>query len=511
MFERLFKVFFKKEEAKKAPLPADKNFHYLVEEDAEVLGYLADKHGQQLKFINSFLDDALSTKENLKGDADLVNLHFFSAQSSTSLAIAMNHMSLLSRLTLEAISKLLSNKIAHIDGKNEMPLSVSFAIFPAAHRCRESSFVLRQLKDRIDEYLRDTVSSAVPFDLVVEDPQLWDNPFDSNLKSLPTYTGFYGLCGLILESFEAYKDGARFEEIISPEILENASSLIRINGHMLEVNIGGNWARVSVAVDEIKRRSRSFNRRIHEIEHAFFSTVYPHFLLSLNYEYIIFSVLNLFPLESALKDAKVFMRWYSTLFPAPGEEMHNSLLLAESLAMGQKSRFSRLADELSSKVRDIPRLDREKALQLANLFRDSVQAQFGIANELLKFDSGLGRIDAGLGELARKVWGVEVRNNDFLVLVQFMPHKPLLEVQGGSKNPSLKPALEEILLHRSQGKVLEVSAELSESLVGLHKEFMVDVLLSQSGRKQEQIEVQWVQAPIKEVDSKVSLLSEEKL
>lgn len=511
MLDFFKKLLSGKKGPKKLAPPLEKTFHYLVEEDAEVLGYLADKHSQQLKFINSFLEDALRTKESLKGDTDLVNLHFFSAQSSTNLAIAMNHMSLLSRLTLESVSRLLANKIARMDGKNEIPLATSFTIFPAAHRCRESSFVLRQLKDRIDGYLKDTVSSAVPFDLVFEDQQLWDNPFDTNLKSLPTYTGFYGLCGLILEGFEAYKDGARFEEVIAPEVLENASALIRINGHMLDVNLNGNWTRVSVAIDEIKRRSRSFNRKVHEIQHSFFSAVYPCFLLSLNYEYVIFSVLNLFPLESALKDAKVFMRWYSTLFPNPTDEMKSKLVLAESLAMGQKSRFSRTADELSARIRDIPRLDKGKAIQLADLFRDSLQEEFGVANGLVQFDIQLADLDHGLGELARKVWRVELKTNDFMVLPQFIPHSPLLEAQGGSKSPSLKPAFEEILLHRAQGKVLEVSSELSEALVALHGEFMVDILQSQmEAKKQGQAEVPWVQTPIKDIDSRVSLLYEEK-
>ena len=413
--------------------PKAKSGLFFMQRDDELLGYLSDKHKQQIEIILSYLSKIDTKPESMLSRAS----------TDANKAMLLNHIYQLHQATSSTLIKLLSNKQEYLSKTNEIEISPDFKIPNASRRCGKSIVLLNELKMNI--------RSVPPLPYPQEDLSLWDNPLDASIKSLPTYVSFRALCQLLLE------------EKLTDEIIDSIAIL-----EENRVRINGRWMEISKAEDELKKRLRLFNGKIAEIQGEFFANIYPDFLYLLSYESILFTTLNFFVLEAILKDMRSFLDWY---IPKESDyftpKFRTQLEKIRTTAISINAEFFNLLDEFHRLIQS-----------RADVYQIS-KKQVDLANRLIRLDADLGRADQSLGTLSKKVWRLNVREGAS-ILLEYVPYAQLFDrITNRTIHPQLKTAFEEVEEHLENNKMLELSGKLSSALLHLYQDCSVDLKLAQ--------------------------------
>ncbi len=449
MFDWIKKIFG----APESHVLEEKRYFFLAQEDEEVLGFLSDRYSEALPKLEGFLSSVESPPPAHTSDLERI---LSSSSRNANFALALVHMYSLQQSLLSGVSKILSNKQRYMAENGVLDLATNFKIPNASGRCPRSVSMLAALMPS----LKLSPPIPIPSD---ESIPLWDNPTSLSIDALPSYAGFHALCSLLLD----VKD-------LPDPVVENTPLLRNDDG--LEVRINDSWVKVSECGDELRRRQRFFLRRMIELKSSFLENTFPSFLLSLNYESLLFCSLNFFSLESALNDLRAFLSWYSEGDKALSEGFQSDIGSIEAEAVDLYSSFNGLSAEFEAKLPLLGSNSRSDAFLFLEFLEACSQAQARLVNGLVKLDSRLSALDSSLGSVAKKVWRFDFKRIGGLYLLQFMPYSSFLSAAAGRTiHPHLRSSYLELASLLGNNMSMEVSSERSFSLLKLYLECNVSI------------------------------------
>jgi len=173
----------------KQPVPEEKRYFFLAQEDEELLGFLSDRYSEVFPKV----EQSLSSLESPDGpgSTDLERI-LSSSGRSANLAIALLDMYFLQQSLLSGVSRILKNKQEYMARENEFDLATNFKVPDARGRCPRSISLLSK------------VISALPSSPEIKLPSeemvpLWDNPDALAIDALPSYVSFHTLCSILID------------------------------------------------------------------------------------------------------------------------------------------------------------------------------------------------------------------------------------------------------------------------------------------------------------------------
>lgn len=449
MFEWFKKIFT----AHSSPLPEEKRYFFLAQEDEEILGFLSDIYSENISKIDYFFSSVESPVPPHSSDLERI---LSSSARNANFALALVHMYFLQQSLVSGVSKILSNKQRYMAESTELDLATSFRIPAVSERCPRSITILAALLP--------SLRSAPPIKLSSEESiPLWDNPTSLSIDALPSYVSFHTLCSLLIDVDDL------------PDTVVETTPLLR-NGNGLEVRLNDSWVPVSESKEELRRRQRFFLRRGLELKSSFLKDTLPYFLLSLDYESMLFCSLNFFSIESALNDLRTGLSWYSKGDEALSESFRAELESISADAADIYSSFNGLSAEFEAKLSLLGSKSSSDIFLFLELLDSCAQSQARMVNSLIKLDSRLSDIDSSLGPLAKKVWRFDFKRIGKLYLLQFMPYSSFLSAASGRTiHPHLRGPYLRLTSLLGNNRSIQVSPELSYSLLKLYLECGIDL------------------------------------
>lgn len=449
MFEWVKKIFG----TAKPPVPEEKRYFFLAQEDEELLGFLSDRYSEFFPKIEQSLSMLESPAE--QGSSDLERI-LSSSGRSANLAISLLNMYFLQQSLLSGVSRVLKNKQEYMARENEFDLATNFKVPDARGRCQRSISLLSN------------VLSALPSSPEIDLPSeeilpLWDNPDGLTIDTLPSYVSFHTLCSILIDVDDV------------PDAVVGSTPLLRRDGR-LEVRLNEAWVSVADSKEELRRRQRFFFRRILEVRNSFLANDFSRFLLCLNYEPLLFSTLDFFSIESALNDLKSFLAWYSAGTSALSPDFRSELDSIQADAIDLFSVFNGLVSEFEAKMPLLASKERADALSFISFLGSCAQAQARLVNGLVRIDARFSELDSSLGSISKKVWRFDFRRIGRLFILQFVPYSSLLSaVSGRTIHPSLRDSYLELASLLGNNRSIMVSSVNSQALLGLYLDCNVSI------------------------------------
>ncbi len=449
MFEWVKKIFG----TAKPPVPEEKRYFFLAQEDEETLGFLSDRYSeffpkieQSFAFLESPVDSPSSDLERILS----------SSGRSANFAMSLVQMYFLQQSLLSGVSRILRNKQEYMARENEFDLATNFKVPDASNRCPRSISLLSNILSSLPS----SPGIALPSEELVS---LWDNPADVTIAALPSYVSFHALCSMLID----------VEDI--PDAVVGSTPLLQRAGK-LEVRLNDAWVPVSDSKEELRRRQRFFFRRILEVRNSFLVNDFPRFLLSLNYEPLIFSTLDFFAIESSLNDLKAFLVWYSGGSSALSSDFRSELDSIQADAVDLYSVFNGLVSEFEAKIPLLASKEKSAVLSFLGFLESCAQAQARIVNGLVRIDARFSELDSSLGSLSKKVWRFDFRRVGRLFILQFVPYSSLLSAASGRTiNPRLRDSYLELNSLLGNNRSIMVSPGNSQALLGLYIDCNVSI------------------------------------
>jgi len=449
LFEWVKKIFG----SAKPPVPEEKRYFFLAQEDEETLGFLSDRYAEFFpKIEQSF---TMLESPAGPGSSDLERILSASGRSAN-FAMALVQMYFLQQSLLSGVSRILKNKQEYMARENEFDLATNFKVPGVSGRCPRSISLLSNILSSLPS----SPAIALPSE---EMAPLWDNPVDVAIAALPSYVSFHALCSILLDVDDV------------PDAVVGSTPLLRRNA-LLEVRLNDAWAPVSDSREELRRRQRFFFRRILEARNSFLANDFPRFLLSLNYEPLLFSALDFFSIESALNDLRSFLNWYSGGSSALSADFRSELDSIQADAVDLYSVFNGLVSEFEAKMPLLASKERSDVFSFLAFLGSCAQAQARMVNGLVRIDARFSGLDSSLGALSKKVWRFDFRRIGRLFILQFVPYSSLLSAASGRTiHPSLRDSYLELNSLLGNNRSILVSSANSQALLGLYLDCNVSI------------------------------------